>query len=328
MNIWRDLQSELDARAAAHGSRELRRVPDGALDLASNDYLGLAVDPRVVEAAQIAAAKFGTGARASRLVSGHYDGIEELEIELARFKNCEAALVFSSGYAANVGTIAALGNENSALFCHKRNHASLIDACELAKAPTRFFDSIDKLRALLASSHVERKLIICDGVFSMDGDLCDLPALVNLADEFDAIIVLDDAHGTGTLGKSGRGTVEHFGESRGGGGGGGGGGEGGVGGGSAGVGGGGARPPSIIFLILNKKLMFALGPPPPAPLNSPKHHHSWHAFQIAGKPRRFRLRPARSHRISHQRRAQFRLLDRPQPARRGCCAGIAANYRI
>ena len=159
------------------------------------------------------AAKFGAGARASRLVSGHYDLIEELESELARFKNCEAALVFSSGYAANLGVITALCNEQTALFCHKRNHASLLDACALAKSPTRFWESNEKLRSLLNSSHVGRKLIICDGVFSMDGDVCDLPAIVALAEEFDAIVLLDDAHGTGTLGQTGRGTVEHFGVS-------------------------------------------------------------------------------------------------------------------
>ena len=211
MKIWRDLQTELDARAAQHLTRELKRVPDSALDLASNDYLGLAHDARVIEAAQDAAAKFGTGARASRLVSGHYDEIEELESELARFKNCEAALVFSSGYAANLGVITALANDETALFCHKRNHASLLDACALAQRPTRFWESNEKLRALLESSAANRKIIVCDGVFSMDGDLCDLPAIVNLAQEFDAIIVLDDAHGTGTLGETGRGTAEHFG---------------------------------------------------------------------------------------------------------------------
>ena len=210
--IWDELQCELDARAANSLRRQLRRVPDGALDLASNDYLGLARHPRVIEAAQMAAAKFGAGARASRLVSGHYDLIEELEIELARFKGCEAALVFSSGYAANLGVITALSNENCALFCHKRNHASLLDACELSKSPTRFWESNEKLRALLNSSHAGRKLIVCDGVFSMDGDLCDLPAIIELAEEFDAIIVLDDAHGTGTLGATGRGTAEFYGD--------------------------------------------------------------------------------------------------------------------
>ncbi len=214
MKLWHELQNELDARAAAHLARELKCVPDGALDLASNDYLGLARHSRVIEAARSAAAKFGTGARASRLVSGHYDLVEELETELAHFKNCEAALVFSSGYAANIGVIAALANDDTALFCHKRNHASLLDACELAKAPTRFWETNEKLRSLLQNSDSRRKLIVCDGVFSMDGDVCDLPAIVALAEEFDALILLDDAHGTGTLGKTGRGTAEHFGIER------------------------------------------------------------------------------------------------------------------
>ena len=210
MNLWHDLQHELDARAAANLTRSLKRVPDGALDLASNDYLGLSVDARVIEAAQRAAATFGAGARASRLVSGHYDLVEELESELARFKGCEAALVFSSGYAANLGVITALCNDETALFCHKHNHASLLDACALAKSPTRFWEANEKLRALLKSSHAGRKLIVCDGVFSMDGDLCDLLAIVELAHEFDAILILDDAHGTGTLGATGRGTAEFF----------------------------------------------------------------------------------------------------------------------
>ena len=130
---------------------------------------------------------------------------------MARFKNCEAALVFSSGYAANLGVITALCDDETALFCHKRNHASLLDACALSKAPTRFWESNEKLRALLDSSHAGRKLIVCDGVFSMDGDLCDLPAIVSLAEEFDALLILDDAHGTGALGATGRGAVEYFG---------------------------------------------------------------------------------------------------------------------
>ena len=210
MNFWHDLQRELDARAAADLARQLKRAPDGALDLASNDYLGLAHHPRVIEAAQRAAARYGTGARASRLVSGNYALLDELESKLARFKNTEAALVFSSGYAANVGVITALAGAESALFCHKRNHASLLDGCRLAQAKTRFFDSSGKLRALLESSDATRKIIVCDGVFSMDGDLCELPALVELAREFDALVLLDDAHGTGTLGATGRGTAEQF----------------------------------------------------------------------------------------------------------------------
>ena len=211
MNIWHDLQRELDARAANNLARQLKRAPDNALDLASNDYLGLATHPRVIAAAREAAARYGAGARASRLVSGNFALLDELEEALARFKSCEAALVFSSGYAANIGVITALGDADSALFCHKRNHASLIDACALAQGKTRFFDSSEKLRSLLENAEATRKIIVCDGVFSMDGDLCDLPALVKLAREFDALIVLDDAHGTGTLGATGRGTVEHFG---------------------------------------------------------------------------------------------------------------------
>ena len=210
--IWDELQAELDRRAAASLQRQLRRAPDGALDVASNDYLGLARHPEVVAAAQNAAAKFGTGARASRLVSGHFDLVEELETALARFKGTQAALVFSSGYAANLGVITALCDQNTVLFCHKRNHASLLDACALSRAPTRFWESPDKLRALLESSGARRKIIVCDGVFSMDGDLCPWPALVELAREFDALLVLDDAHGTGTLGARGRGVSEHFGE--------------------------------------------------------------------------------------------------------------------
>ena len=209
--IWHDLQTELDARAAHHLTRSCQRVPAGALDLASNDYLGLARHPQVIEAAQHAAAKYGAGARASRLVSGSSDLIEELEGELARFKGAEAALVFSSGYAANLGVISALCDDQTAMFCHKRNHASLLDACKLAGAPARFWETSDKLRALLKSNAARRKIIVCDGVFSMDGDACELLLLLDLAAEFEALIVLDDAHGTGTLGRTGRGVAEHFG---------------------------------------------------------------------------------------------------------------------
>ena len=169
--IWHDLQTELETRAAQSLKRELKRAPENALDLASNDYLGLAHHPRVVEAAQNAAAKFGTGARASRLVSGSYALIEELENELARFKGTEAALVFSSGYAANLGVITALCDMTIArCFATSAITRRLLDACVLAKAPTRFWEAPDKLRALLESCDARRKIIVCDGVFSMDGD--------------------------------------------------------------------------------------------------------------------------------------------------------------
>ncbi len=214
MNIWNHLETELKRRESLDLRRFLRAVPNGALDLASNDYLGLSHHPEVVDAACAAAREFGAGARASRLVSGHFSLVEELESALAKFKECESALVFSSGYAANFGVISSLANAQTALFCHKRNHASLLDACRFAQslgAGLRFFESNEKLRLLLENSKFPQKMIVIDGVFSMDGDVCDLPAITNLARQFDALVLLDDAHGTGTLGATGRGTSEHFG---------------------------------------------------------------------------------------------------------------------
>lgn len=212
--MWRDLQLELDARELAGRTRTLRVVPDDLLDIASNDYLGLARHPEVIASACEAARKFGAGARASRLVSGHYALVEELERELARFKGVEAALVFSSGFAANIGVLSALSNRETTLFCHKRNHASLLDGCRLAQAKgavTRFWESPDKLESLLAKAESKRKVVVADGVFSMDGDLLPLPQVLDLCERFDAVLVLDDAHGTGTLGATGRGLSEHFG---------------------------------------------------------------------------------------------------------------------
>ncbi|RYG68852.1 8-amino-7-oxononanoate synthase [bacterium] len=214
VTIWHELKLELERRESRDLRRFLRAVPKGALDLASNDYLGLSTHPQVMAAASEAALKFGAGARASRLVSGNYDLITQLESALAHFKGCEAALVFSSGYAANIGVISALANSETALFCHKRNHASLIDACRFSStsgATVRYFEKTDKLRSLLRSSEASRKIIVIDGVFSMDGDVIELPAILEIAREHDALILLDDAHGTGTLGATGRGTTEHFG---------------------------------------------------------------------------------------------------------------------
>ena len=195
--------------------RSLRPLPPDLLDLASNDYLGLSRHPLVIEAAQNAAAQFGTGARASRLVSGQTPIHQQLEAELATFKGCEAALVFSSGYAANLSVISSLARCSDVLFCDKRNHASLVDACRLATANgavVRYYHSPEKLRALLVSTQQSdvRRIIVSDAVYSMDGDIVDLPQLLQLAEEFDATIILDDAHGLGTLGESGQGTTQHF----------------------------------------------------------------------------------------------------------------------
>ena len=227
-SLDQQLRLELQAREAVDLGRHLRVVPKGALDLASNDYLGLARHPDVIKAACAAAREFGVGARSSRLVSGHGALHETLEAELADFKGCESALLFPSGYAANLSVISALARRGDIVLCDKRNHASLIDGCRLAQsqgALVRYYGSTIKLRALLghmsthvaapshvaASSHDARRiLIVSDAVYSMDGDLADVPLLHDLAREFGATILLDDAHGTGTLGQTGRGTLEHF----------------------------------------------------------------------------------------------------------------------
>jgi len=197
--------------------RQLRQLPDDMLDLASNDYLHLARHPQVIEAGIHALQQYGAGGRASRLVSGNLPPHQSLEATIARFKHSEAALVFPSGYHANLSVVTSLAAFGDLVFCDKRNHASLIDACRLASAGRtviRYFDSTAKLRNLLKSTfeaHSEqRRFIVSDGVFSMDGDVADLPTLLTLAEEFDALLLLDDAHGTGTLGATGRGTAEHF----------------------------------------------------------------------------------------------------------------------
>ncbi len=212
--MWDELRVELEARALAGRGRALRGVPEGVLDIASNDYLGLARHPAVVEGARAAASEFGAGARASRLVSGHFSLVEEFEAELAAWKGCEAALVFSSGFAANVGVLGALAGRDTLLLCHKRNHASLLDGCRLAGAKgasVRFWETPARLESLLEGAKAGRRIVVADGVFSMDGDLLPLPEVLALCEAFDAVLVLDDAHGTGVVGVTGRGVAEHFG---------------------------------------------------------------------------------------------------------------------
>lgn len=207
---WR---AELDTKRDAGLHRALRVLPRDVLDLASNDYLNLSRHPEVLRAAHEALDNFGAGARAARLVSGNTELHEALENALAEFKHCEAALLFPSGYHANLAVVTALARANDLVCCDKRNHASLIDACFLASArgaKIRFYESPEKLRALLEASTHAARLIVSDAVYSMDGDLAPVPQLLELAQEFDATLILDDAHGTGVLGESGRGVVEHF----------------------------------------------------------------------------------------------------------------------
>ncbi|MEP6890960.1 MAG: aminotransferase class I/II-fold pyridoxal phosphate-dependent enzyme, partial [Nitrospirota bacterium] len=182
--------------------------------LASNDYLGLAMHPEVIQAAIEATQRFGAGAGASRLISGSLPPHQELESGLAQFKGTEAALTFSSGYLANIGTIPALAEHGGLILADRLCHASLIDGCRLSAADFRIYrhNDTDHLRSLLAKRRQARRtLIVTDGLFSMDGDLAPLPELSRLAQDYDADLYIDDAHGTGVMGPHGRGTAEHFG---------------------------------------------------------------------------------------------------------------------
>lgn len=184
----------------------------------SNDYLGLAGHPRIKRAAQEAIERYGWGTGASRLVSGNTTIHEALEVELAHFKGTEAALVFPSGYMANVGTVTALVGKGDIVVGDRLNHASLIDGCRLSGADFRVYAHKDTegLEGILRrSSQYGKRLIVTDGVFSMDGDLAPLPHIVELAKKYKAMLMVDDAHGTGVLGKKGKGTLEHYGLERG-----------------------------------------------------------------------------------------------------------------
>ena len=181
--------------------------------MASNNYLGLATDPRLKAAAISATERYGVGSGASRLVSGTMIPHELLEAALAKFKGTEAALAFGSGYLANIGLIPALIGSGGLILADRLCHASLIDGCRLSGAELRVFHHRDttQLASLLARRSAKRPtLIVTDGVFSMHGDLAPLPDLVELAERYEARLLVDDAHGTGVLGAQGRGSLEHF----------------------------------------------------------------------------------------------------------------------
>ena len=182
--------------------------------LSSNDYLGLATHPDVVHAAVRATQQYGAGAGASRLVCGTLPPHEELESALADFKQAEAALIFGSGYLANLGIIPSMTDRGGLILADRLCHASLIDGCRLSGADFRVFRHRDlaHVESLLQRRRANRPtLIVTDGLFSMDGDLAPLPELTSLAKQYDALLYVDDAHGTGILGQTGRGTIEHFG---------------------------------------------------------------------------------------------------------------------
>ncbi len=224
---------ELAQELAALEGRSLRRrltrvdevLPGGKvrvggevrLNLSSNDYLGLALDPRIIEAAQAAAARWGAGAGASRLVVGHLALHEAVEAQLAEFKGTEAAVIFPTGYMANVGTIAALAGPGDLIFSDRLNHASIYDGIKLSGAGLQRYPHRDltRLEDLLRKAPAAgRRLIVTDSVFSVDGDLAPLAELVALKARYGAWLMIDEAHATGVLGGRGGGLAEALGLTR------------------------------------------------------------------------------------------------------------------
>jgi 8-amino-7-oxononanoate synthase len=184
------------------------------LTLATNNYLGLTHWPAVQQAAIDAISQYGTGSGGARLTTGSHPLYEELEKALAIFKGTEAAVVFNTGYMANVGTISALAGKGDVIFSDELNHASIIDGCRLSKAQTVIYRHVDMadLAVKLKETHCHgRRFVITDGVFSMDGDIAPLDQIVDLAKAYQALIMVDDAHAVGVLGHGGCGTADHFG---------------------------------------------------------------------------------------------------------------------
>jgi glycine C-acetyltransferase len=202
----RDLQTAQGARAVFDGKE--------VINLSSNNYLGLTTHPRLIEAAREATREFGAGSGSVRTIAGTMTLHEQLEDKLARFKHTEAALVFQSGFTCNSGIIPILVEEGDAILSDELNHASIIDGIRLTKAQRKIWKhgDLDALESALKETHdVRRRLIVTDGVFSMDGDIANLPAIVDLAERNGAMVYVDDAHASGVFGTNGRGTIDHFG---------------------------------------------------------------------------------------------------------------------
>lgn len=198
------------------GQQKEKVIVDGkeVLNFCSNNYLGLADDERIKQAAKEALDRYGLGSGASRLVAGNMSLHKRLEEKIAAFKDCEAALLFNSGYTANLGAISALCVKDDIIFSDKLNHASIIDGILLSRAEFKRYPhkDIGTLEDMLkVSGGYRRKVIITDTIFSMDGDIAPLPKIVELAERYKAWIYVDEAHATGVLGKKGKGAVEYFG---------------------------------------------------------------------------------------------------------------------
>ncbi len=230
MKLDDELLRELHELRELHLRRTLKTVSSdqspritiegrSCINLSSNNYLGLANHPSVKEASIAAINKYGTGAGASRLVSGNMEIHELLESCTSKFKGTEDALIFNSGYMANAGLIQAIAAEGDLIFSDELNHASIIDGCSLSRASVAIYRHRDAehLRSLILQTTQKRtgthrkRIVITDSVFSMDGDIAPLNDIADVVDEFEAILIVDDAHATGVLGRSGRGSFEHFG---------------------------------------------------------------------------------------------------------------------
>ena len=223
MDYYQNFRVQLEAKEKEQNKRSIKvyepidavrvkRNNQEFIMMASNNYLGLTHDLRVQQAAKYAVEQYGTGSGGARLTSGTFPLFNELELGIADFKHTDQALVFNTGYMANVGTITALMNKNSIIISDELNHASIIDGCRLSGARIERYNhkDIEHAEHILKNYKSSHKMIITDGVFSMDGDIAPLDKLYELGKEYNALLMVDDAHSTGVLG-NGRGTAHHFG---------------------------------------------------------------------------------------------------------------------
>lgn len=207
------IASALCELSSAQGAR-VQVENQSCIQLSSNNYLGLTAHPKLKEAAAKAVQAWGVGTGSVRTIAGTFTLHEELERKLAQFKRTEAALVFQSGFTANVGILTSLLGKQDMVISDELNHASIIDGIRLTKAGRRIYrhaDIQDLERALQETEEARNRLVVTDGVFSMDGDIAPLPEIVELCEHYGAWVMVDDAHASGVLGKQGQGTVDHFG---------------------------------------------------------------------------------------------------------------------
>ncbi|MBY4603980.1 MULTISPECIES: glycine C-acetyltransferase [Bacillus] len=219
------LKTELDKMKENHTWQEIKQLESmqgpsvtvnhkNVIQLSSNNYLGFTSHPRLIKAAQEAVQQFGAGTGSVRTIAGTFTMHQELEKKLAAFKKTEAALVFQSGFTTNQGVLSSILSKEDIVISDKLNHASIIDGIRLTKADKKVYQHVDMSdleRVLRKSMNYRMRLIVTDGVFSMDGNIAPLPDIVELAEKYDAFVMVDDAHASGVLGENGRGTVNHFG---------------------------------------------------------------------------------------------------------------------